>query len=401
MPNALVIYMVAHQPRRVRLPAQVIPRGTPPEKMDALIFDEAMDRRYFDKVSRYCYRPATEMFQTLVEGGMKISLGFSVSLIRQMRLFNPEILTGFQRLVRHPNVELVNVESYHSFIFYLDIDAFGKRMAWSKAQLEEIFQKPIAVTDTTEMFMANDVYFALQHAGYKAAVMDGRPWVLGWREANHVYRYPGHDMRLFARHYELSDDVGYRFTNREWSSWPLMADTYAHWVRSSMGDFTFLAWDFETFGEHHRADSGIFPFMHALHADFKRHDMRYLLPSEALAAFPTAHEMPLPDYGCTWAGDGGMDFFLGNPAQQGIFRLMHHVYNKARLAGHPHLLDIAQWLLQSDNLHLIQWFSKTGSQAEVSAYFTPDEWWELGGLGILREQQRVYLNFLRAMDEFV
>ncbi len=401
MPNALVIYMVAHQPRRVRLPAQMIPRGTKPEAMDALIFDEAMDRRYFEKVARYCYRPATEMFQTLVEGGMKISLGFSFSIIRQMRLFGPEVLIGFQRLVRHPNVELVNVEPYHSFIFYLDIESFGQRMAWSKAQLEETFQKPIAITDTTEMFMANDVYFALQQAGYKGAVMDGRPWVLGWREANHIYRYPGHDMRLFTRHYELSDDVGYRFTNREWSSWPLMADTYAHWVRSSMGDLAFLAWDFETFGEHHRADSGIFPFMHAMHADFKRHDMNYLLPSEALTAFPTAHEMPLPDYGCTWAGDGGMDFFLGNPAQQGIFRLMHHVYNKARLTGDAHLLDIAQWLLQSDNLHLIQWFSKTGSQAEVSAYFTPDEWWELGGLGILREQQRVYLNFLRAMDAFV
>jgi alpha-amylase len=400
MPNALVIYMVAHQPRRIRLPAQTIPRGTPPEKMDALLFDEAMDKRYFDKVAKYCYRPATEMFQTLVDGGMKISLGFSVSLIRQMRLFGPDVLTGFQRLASNPNVELLNVEPYHSFIFYLDIEAFGRRMAWSKAQLEETFQKRIAVTDTTEMFMANDVYFALQQAGYKAAVMDGRPWVLGWREANHAYRYPGQEMRLFTRHYELSDDVGYRFTNREWSGWPLMADTYADWVRSSMGEFIFLAWDFETFGEHHRADSGIFPFMHALHADFKRHQMNYLLPSEALVAFPSAHEMPLPDYGCTWAGDGGMDFFLGNPAQQGIFRLMHHVYSKARLTNHPHLLDIAQWLLQSDNLHLIQWFSKTGSQAEVSAYFTPDEWWALGGLGILREQQRVYLNFLRAMDEF-
>jgi len=53
MPNAMVIYMVAHQPRRVRLPAQLIARGTPPEKMDALIFDEQMDRRYFDKVAMH------------------------------------------------------------------------------------------------------------------------------------------------------------------------------------------------------------------------------------------------------------------------------------------------------------------------------------------------------------
>ncbi|TMD22243.1 MAG: glycoside hydrolase, partial [Chloroflexi bacterium] len=153
MPNALVIYMVAHQPRRVRLPAQLIARGTPPEKMDALIFDEQMDRRYFDKVAKYCYRPATELFQSLVEKGMKISLGFSVSLLQQMRRFSPDVLTGFQKLVSHENVELVAVEPYHSFIFYLDIAAFAERMAWGKRQLEETFQKRITITDTTEMFM--------------------------------------------------------------------------------------------------------------------------------------------------------------------------------------------------------------------------------------------------------
>src|SRR2546428_13134085 len=112
MPNALVVYMVAHQPRRVRLPAQVIPRGTKPEAMDALIFDEAMDRRYFEKVARYCYRPATEMFQTLVEGGMKISPGFSFSIIRQIRLFWPDALMGFHRLARHPHLGVADVRPY-------------------------------------------------------------------------------------------------------------------------------------------------------------------------------------------------------------------------------------------------------------------------------------------------
>src|SRR5437764_11044204 len=176
MPNAMVIYMVAHQPRRVRLPAQLIARRTPPEKMDALIFDEQMDRRYSDQVAKYCYRPATELFQSLVEKGMKISLGFSVSLLLQMQRFAPDVLRGFQKLVAHENVELIAVEPYHSFIFYLDIAAFAERMAWGKQRLEETFQKPIAVTDTTEMFMSNDVYFQLQQSGFKGAVMDGRPW---------------------------------------------------------------------------------------------------------------------------------------------------------------------------------------------------------------------------------
>src|SRR5438094_9716671 len=190
MPNAMVIYMVAHQPRRVRLPAQLIARRTPPEKMDALIFDEQMDRRYFDKVAKYCYRPATELFQSLVDKGMKISLGFSVSLLLQMRRFSPDLLSGFQKLVSHENVELVAVEPYHSFIFYLDIAAFAERMAWGKAQLEQTFQKTIAVSDTPETFMSNDVYFQLQLSGFRGAGMDGKRWVMGGAERTPCYTSP-------------------------------------------------------------------------------------------------------------------------------------------------------------------------------------------------------------------
>jgi len=159
--------------------------------MDALIFDEAMDRRYFDKVATYCYRPATDMFQALVEGGMKISLGFSVSLLLQMRRFGPDVLAKFQKLVSHENVELIAVEPYHSFIFYLDINAFAERMQWGKRQLEETFQKSISVTDTTEMFMSNDVYFQLQKSGFKGAVMDGRPWVMVWLRTESPLPLPG------------------------------------------------------------------------------------------------------------------------------------------------------------------------------------------------------------------
>ncbi len=55
--------------------------------------------------------------------------------------------------------------------------------------------------------------------------------------------------------------MGYRFSNKGWWGYPLMADAYAHWVREAWGDFVLLAWDYETFGEHHSKDTGIFDFM--------------------------------------------------------------------------------------------------------------------------------------------
>jgi alpha-amylase len=403
MAENLVTYCVIHQPRRIKLPAQVIPSGTKPGAMAPYLFDDQMNRRYFDKVARWCYYPAAEMFMDMLDDGFKLGLGFSVSFLWQLRRWDRTLAELFRRLVSHPNCELVGVEPYHSFAFAIDIRLFLREMHRGKVYAEEFFDKEIHITDTTEMVMNNEIYYALCQSGYRAGMLDGRPWVMEWREPTHFYSHGERGLALFCRHHELSDDVGYRFSNRTWAGYPLHADTYASHLRKAWGDLVFIGWDFETFGEHHNLDTGIFEFMRALPPQLKKQGVRCLLPSEAVEEFGAANlpDLPLPEFGTTWAGSGGMEFFLGNTSQQAIFRLMHSVLHKARLTGDRTLVDLALWLLQSDNLHLIQWAGRTGSEAEVSAYFTPDEWWDLGPDRILTEQQRVYTNFIRAMDAYV
>ncbi len=403
MAENLVTYCVVHQPRRLMLPAEVVPRGTKPEDMAAYLMDDVMNRRYFEKVARWCYYPACSMFLDMLGQGYKLGIGFSVSFLWQLQRWDTELTSLFKRLVAHPNCELIGVDPYHSFAFALDIRLFQTEMKRGKEYAETFFGKEIRVTDTTEMVMNNEIYYALLQAGYRAGMLDGRKWVLDWREPTHLYGYDDREMGLFCRHHELSDDVGYRFSNTKWEGYPLKAETYAEHLRSTWGDFVFIGWDFETFGEHHNIDTGIFDFMRALPTQFTRRGIRCLTPSEAVDEFGKEFKpnLPLPEFGTTWAGSGGMEFFLGNASQQAIFRIMHSVLHKAQLTGRADLLDLALWLLQSDNLHLIQWAGRSGSEAEVSAYFTPKEWWNLGPDRILTEQQRVYTNFIRAMDEYV
>src|SRR3981081_831178 len=199
---------------RLKLPARVIPPGTVPEEFRAFLFDDAMDRGYFEKVAQYSYLPASAMFRDLTKRGWRMSIGFSNSFLVQAERWGGKVLDSFKRLCASPNVEVVCVEPYHSWLFYVDIVEFKESMLWAKRRLEDLFQKPVTVTDTTEMFMSNDVYFALQQCGFTGAFMEGRAWQLGWREPAHVYRQPGQNLALLVRHHELSDDVGYRFSNR-------------------------------------------------------------------------------------------------------------------------------------------------------------------------------------------
>ncbi len=401
MANSISTYTVVHQPRRLKLPAQPIPHGAKIEDIEHCLFDEVLNKRYFEKVATWCYYPATEMFLDLLGNGFKLSIGFSESFLRQARLWDQELYGLFSKLVDQPNVELVCVEPYHSFIPLMDLQRFQKRMEWGKQNLATAFGKTPAVTDTTEMVMSDGIYHAINGCGFTGALLDGREWVMGWRDATHLY-HKGKDTMLLARHYQLSDDVGYRFSNRDWWGYPLVTDAYAHWLREAQGDFVFLAWDYETFGEHHSKDTGIFDFMRHLPKQLESRGMSFLNPSEVIAQYKDdSHHLPLPPYPCTWAGEGGMEFFLGNDIQRAVFQLMLHAYNKALLTGNEQLVDIALWLAQSDNLHLIQWFGRSGSEAEVSAYFTPLEWWQLGPYGIVWEIQQVYVNFIRALDAFL
>jgi len=431
----LSIYTVVHQPRRLKLPAQPIPRGASIEEIYHCLFDDRMNERYFRKVAQYCYYPAARMFLDLVRQGMRLSIGFSLSFLRQAANWDPALLDLFRELVAEENVEIIGVEPYHSFLFLLDLPAFVMRMRWMADEIERIFGKRPVVTDTTEMCMSVTLYDALDTAGFSGAVMDGRGWVMGWREPTHLYSYSDEKpypieikaprsvtssrrspQRLVAgserdngpylltRHQDLSDDVGYRFSERSWSSYPLYADTYADWIARTWGDFLFLGWDFETFGEHHRVDSGIFDFMRALPGELAKRGVAFQTPSALIERCSTSgcfYHLPLPVFPTTWAGTGGMEFFLGNSAQQAIFQLMDHVHGMAKLTENPDLLELAYWLAQSDNLHLIQWFGRSGPEAEVSAYFTPDEWWQLGPNSIIYEQQQVYINALHAMEPYL
>jgi alpha-amylase len=66
----VVVYTVVHQPRRLKLPAQLIPGGTPGDRLASYLFDDDLDRHYFDKVTEYSYVPATAAFREL--GGLGI-----------------------------------------------------------------------------------------------------------------------------------------------------------------------------------------------------------------------------------------------------------------------------------------------------------------------------------------
>lgn len=171
----VVIYTVVHQPRRLRLPAQPMPRGATPEALEERLFDTPLNERYFRQVAESCYYPAIERFQHLLDEGLKLAIGFSLSFVEQAQRWDEELLGRFRALVQHDQVELVAVEPTHSFIMLWDAPRFVERMTQAADRLEEIFGARPTVADTTELMMSDTIYHGLDRAGFEAAFMDGPP----------------------------------------------------------------------------------------------------------------------------------------------------------------------------------------------------------------------------------
>ncbi len=91
MAQHFMAYTVIYQPRRLKLPAEPIPKGTPIHDYPKFLFDEEMNRRYFTKVAEKCYHPATRMFLEMADQGFKQGV--------LMKLLNPP-LDG-QRVRKH------------------------------------------------------------------------------------------------------------------------------------------------------------------------------------------------------------------------------------------------------------------------------------------------------------
>ena len=103
--------------------------------------------------------------------------------------------------------------------------------------------------------------------GFDGILTEGADHILGYRSPNFVYNPPNcAKLKLLLKNYRLSDDIAFRFSNRGWSEWPLTAEKFAGWVNQINGNgyVCNLFMDYETFGEHQWADTGIFDFMRHL-----------------------------------------------------------------------------------------------------------------------------------------
>ena len=204
---------------------------------------------------------------------------------------------------------------------------------------------------------------------------EGADGLLDWRSPQVPYRPKScRRLKLLLRSYSLSDDIAFRFSNRQWPSYPLFADTYATWLHDvpSPAQFVGLFMDYETFGEHQGSQTGILDFMrHLPEQVLQEPGFRFRTPAQVAAERAPAAELDIPDY-VSWADEErNLTAWLGNPMQTAAHEKIYALKDAVDAVSEhrPDLLAAWRKLTTSDHVYYVA--TKHHSDAEVHDYFSP------------------------------
>ena len=362
----IVLYLHLHQPWRLaRFRYLDLGSGRP-------YVDRERNLAIFRGIAERCYRPALDRLQAAVERHpeFRFSLSVTGTFVEQAQEAAPDVLDRLARLVRTGHVALVAETFYHSLAFLLPPPELAEEVDLHARMLEDRFGARPKVLRMTELAYSDELARFAESRKYGGMLAEGWEGILEGRSPNQVYcAASAPTVRLLLRNYPLSDDVGFRFSSREWNEYPLLAEKYARWIGDSPGEVVGLFMDFETFGEHHKAETGILDFLAALPGAVARDRRISWATVEEAIELPPVGPVSAP-VTISWA-DTNRDLgaWLGNDLQRSAFEAAKKLGALIRSAGDAALREEWRRLLTSDHFYYM-YVSGHGADQGVHQYFS-------------------------------
>ncbi|HYD01336.1 MAG TPA: glycoside hydrolase family 57 protein [Phycisphaerales bacterium] len=410
---SVVFYFQVHQPYRLRRYSVF--------DSDPFYFDSQKNGEIARKVADKCYRPMTNLVLDLVkrhEGRFRVSYAITGVALDQFAEYTPDVIDIFKRLADTGCCEFVGETYHHSLAFLYSREEFKAQVDAHTKKIQDLFGQTPTVFRNTELIYSNDIArYVSQMTGpdgkprFYGQICEGTDPLLGYRSPNYLYRPPGTGVGrggkpfgLLLKNYRLSDDIAFRFSNRGWAEWPLSAEKFAGWVNQINGDghLCNLFMDYETFGEHQWADTGIFKFMDVLPEkvfDVNPGQNEFLTPTQAFQKYDAVGEYDVPHM-ISWADtERDLSAWLGNAMQSNALneayrleKMVRQKIERAAAAGDETALRQAEYVLEdwrklTTSDHYYYMCTKYWADGDVHKYFSPYE-----------SPYDAYINFMNVLD---
>ena len=354
--------------------------------------DDLTNRAIMQKVARQCYLPMNALLLKLIKenkGKFRCSFSLTGTVVEQFKAYAPEVLNSFKALAETGCVEFLAETYSHSLSSLASKEDFTEQVKLHTAMIKKEFGlKPTAFRNT-ELIYSDEIGAQVAEMGFKVMLAEGAKHVLGWKSPDFVYTNAiDQKLRLLLRNYKLSDDIAFRFSNQGWSEYPLTADKYASWLAGETGEIINLFMDYETFGEHQKANTGILDFVKALPAAIlKNGDMEF----ETVTNVAEKHQ-PISVLHCphvmSWADEErDVTAWLGNELQNEAFSKLYALKDKIKALKNKDFDYVWNFMQTSDHFYYMA--TKWLSDGDVHSYFNP-----------YGSSYEAFINYMNVLSDF-
>jgi alpha-amylase len=239
-------------------------------------------------------------------------------------------------------------------------------------RIKSLFGQTPKVFRNTELIYSDDIGELVSELGYEAVITEGAKHILGWKSPNFVYQSATNPkLKLLLKNSKLSDDISFRFSNYNWSEFPLTADKYIDWISKIPENEKVinLFMNYETFGNLQPRETGIFEFLKALPYFAEKNKISFMTPSEVIAHFKPVEKLSVP-YAISWADEErDCSAWLGNVLQQEAFNKLYSVGERVRMIKDRRILQ--DWLYLQTSDHFFYMSTKHASDGDIHKHFSP------------------------------
>lgn len=367
----ICFYFQVHQPFRLRR-YRFFDIGN-----DSYYYDDYLNESIANRVAQKCYIPTNQVLLNAIKkhnGSFKVAFSISGVALEQFKLYTPEVIKSFQKLAKTGCVEFLSETYSHSLVALKDKREFSKQVQMHSDMIFELFGQRPTVFRNTELIYSDGIGEMVASLGYKAMVTEGAKQILGWKSPNFLYcNVINPKLKVLLKNYKLSDDIAFRFGNKNWSEYPLTVDKYASWIKAldSKEEIINLFMDYETFGEHQWKDTGIFEFLEDLPQAMLNEGFSFVTPSESIEKLQPVSAIKI-HHPISWADEErDLTAWLGNELQDEAFNNLYALLPQIEKCTDAKILKDWMFLQTSDHFYYMS--TKYFSDGDVHAYFNPYE----------------------------
>ncbi|MBQ8564296.1 MAG: polysaccharide deacetylase family protein [Bacteroidaceae bacterium] len=383
--KSICLYLQMHQPFRLKR---------------YRFFDIGRDHYYYDdfanddvitRIARNSYLPTVETLKEMIENSdkkFKAAISVSGVVLEQLEMYVPELIDALKELAKTGCVEFLSETYAHSLVSLSDIEEFRVQVKEHDEKIYALFGQKPKVFRNTELIFSDEIATMVAGMGFKGVITEGAKHILGWKSPNYLYNsMAAPKLKMLLRNEKFTDDIARRFSDTEWSEYPLNAEKYISWIAATPAEEAVvnIFMNCEALGEAQPRESGVFEFLKALPQYATAAGIGFITPTEAVTKLRSVDALAVP-YPMSWTDEArDVSTWLGNRLQNEAFHKLYALAERVRMCEDRRIKQDWNYLQASDHFFFMS--TKYGSgKSAYSPYESPYD---------------AFTNYMNVLSDFI